>query len=379
MTTNPVIDQLRSQRDEARDTAITLAEADNFDPESESFRELEARSASLDTQIEHLAKLLDRRQAADALDGRLSKAQHRTAATEQLETRESSIGDLFVRSDVYGSYPGRGISSRVEFDVPQVRALPMTTAGWSSVITVRPPISVQAPNPRNVIIPLTTVIPVSGNAIEYVSYAKTTGGALVVAEGADKPPVEWAPTVTSKALDNIAAFTQMTRQLIEDAPAVRAPIDNELQREVAIKAEAEAVAAITGATLPTAAGPAGKGVIGAIRSGMAVVEAAGYPPNAFLIHSDDLVDADLESMTMFRGDVYWGLTPVVDPNATKGTVVVGDFRAAVHHYTRSSISLYITDSHANTFIANVFTLLAEQRSKTAVVRPVALAEATATP
>jgi hypothetical protein len=91
MTTNPVIDQLRSQRDEARDTAITLAEADNFDPESESFRELEARSASLDTQIERLSNLLNARASADALDGKLSKIQRRSEDTKQAtETRESS-------------------------------------------------------------------------------------------------------------------------------------------------------------------------------------------------------------------------------------------------------------------------------------------------
>ena len=54
---------------------------------------------------------------------------------------------------------------------------------------------------------------------------------------------------------------------------------------------------------------------------------------------------------------------------------MGDFRSAVQHYFRSQISLYITDSHADTFLSNVFTLLAEQRSKTVVVRPAALVEA----
>ena len=38
------------------------------------------------------------------------------------------------------------------------------------------------------------------------------------------------------------------------------------------------------------------------------------------------------------------------------------------------MALYITDSHASTFLANVFTLLAERRSLAAVVRPDALAE-----
>jgi hypothetical protein len=45
------------------------------------------------------------------------------------------------------------------------------------------------------------------------------------------------------------------------------------------------------------------------------------------------------------------------------------------HYTRSAVALYITDSHADTFLSNVFTLLAERRSKTVLVRPLALCEA----
>jgi hypothetical protein len=45
-------------------------------------------------------------------------------------------------------------------------------------------------------------------------------------------------------------------------------------------------------------------------------------------------------------------------------------------FYRSGISLYVTDSHASTFTANVFTLLAERRSKTVVVKPQALAECT---
>jgi hypothetical protein len=97
-----------------------------------------------------------------------------------------------------------------------------------------------------------------------------------------------------------------------------------------------------------------------------------------MLHADDAVDADLASMDSFRGDVYWGLTPVINPGATKGTVVVGDFVAGVHHYTRSGVSLYISDSHGDTFTSNIFTLLAEQRSKTVVVRPGALSKGTKT-
>lgn len=367
-----VLDRLREERDQARDAAIAMAEAEDFNPTSEAFVGLETRAADLDKQIEHLTGLLSARDSADAIDGRLAKVQKRSDAKAQTETRES-VGEQFVRSDVFKSYNGRGTSSRLEIDT---RALPATLADWGDMLPSAPQISVQAPEPQNVILPLVTNIQVSQNSIEYVSYAKVAGGAAVVPEGTAKPSAEWAPTVTSATLDNIAVYTKMTRQLLEDASAVRSLIDSELRRDVARKEEAEAVAAVAGATLPTATGPSGKGILGAIRAGMAAVQSAGYIPTAFLVASDDLVDLDIQGWENGAAP-YWGLRPVVDPNASAGTVIVGDFSAGVHRYTRSNISLYISDSAFDgDFTANLFTMLAERRSKTVVVRPAALVEAT---
>lgn len=369
-----VLDRLRGDRDEARNAAIALAESDDFDPTADAYTALEERATNLDGQIERLVALMGQQDAADALDGRLGRAaQQQDRDDRRNETREQSIGELFTRSDVFTTYPGRGTSSRFEL---QDRALPLTTTGFADVIGSGPKIDLSAPDLGDLIVPMTNVITVSQNSIEYVSYAKTAGGADIVAEGALKPSAEWAPTVTPAALDNIAVHTQMTRQLIEDASAVRSYIDGELRREVTRKAEEEAVDAIAAATLPTVAGPSGSGLSGAIRAAKGKVQAAGFRPNAVLIHPDDAVAVDVDSVATFRGDPYWGLTPVMDPNATPGTVTVGDYKAGVHHYQRSSVSLYITDSHADTFLKNVFTLLAEQRSKTVVVRPAALSEGT---
>jgi hypothetical protein len=74
---------------------------------------------------------------------------------------------------------------------------------------------------------------------------------------------------------------------------------------------------------------------------------------------------------------FWGLVPIPSTAQSAGTAVVGDFRTAVTQFYRSEVGLYITDSHASTFIANVFTLLAERRSLAAVLRPAALVEVAA--
>lgn len=378
-----VIERLCAERDQARDAAIAMAEGDEFNPEDKAFQELQTRASELDRQIGNLADLIDKRAAADVLDGKMSKAQRRTD-TATTQVRET-LGEAFIRSDVFSSYPGRGTSPRFTTDDVnvQTRALPMNLAGWADALPPFPVYDLTPPEPQAIILPLITQIQVSQNAVEYITYSKTSGGAAKVAEGAAKPPAEWAPNVTSATLDNLAVYTQMTRQLMEDASAVRSYIDQELRREVLRKAESEAVAAVSGAAVGSAAGPAGSGVLGAIRAAMAEVENAGYRPNAFLISSDDLINADLQVMNTAgtgpdRRNAFWGLTPVVDPAAVNGTVLVGDFRAGVQHYTRSAVSLYITDSHADTFLSNVFTLLAEQRSKTVVTRPACLSKGTVT-
>jgi hypothetical protein len=343
-----VLDRLREERDEVRDAAIALAEADNFNPESESFRELERRSADLDGQIEHLAGLLQARQAADAFDGRTAAAaRRREDAPTSPETR--SWGEAFVRSDVFANYAMRGSSSRLDVDVPETRALPtgitdLLAAGLSPATTridVTPPV---APTP---LLDAMTTINVSGNAIEYVAWSKVAGGAAKVAEKAAKPSAEYGPVVTSTTLDMIAVYTQLTRQLMEDEAAVRSAIDNELRREILRAEEAEAAAILAGATLPTAAGD---DLMSAIRVGVATVQGEGYNPNAVLLNPADWADLDIAVWNKIvvgasgpsSQNGFWGLSPISSTEQPAGTATVGDFRAGLNHYTRSQVQLYAT-------------------------------------
>jgi HK97 family phage major capsid protein len=375
---NPVLqqlDELRSVRDTARDAAIAMAAAEGFDPEDASFKELETRAQTLDTQVARLAGLLEAQTAADALDGRLSRAPQ--VPEQRGEQTPLTWGEQFVGSDVFEEFRNRSLrGTSSKFDV-EVRALPHSLASMDAALPSNPIVNLTPTPLPPLLIPLTSVIPVNTNSIDYITWAKKAGGAAVVAEGLGKPTVEWEPTVVSSSLENIAGRTSFTRQLAEDGPAIVSYINGELQRDVTVKAEVNAKAVLAAATLPTKTGPAGKGVAGAIRAGKATVEAAGFTPNAFLIHSDDLVDLDLASFNQFRGDPYFGMTPVVDPGAVKGTVIVGDFKAGVQHYRRSNVQLYMTDSHDGNFALNILDALAEQRSKTVVTRPAALCKATA--
>jgi hypothetical protein len=369
-----VLERIVTERDEVRSAAIAIAESDDFNPEDKTFLDLQTRASELDKRAATLAGLMEQQQASDVLDSKFSKAQRRSEDRSS-QTRELSWGETFVRSSMFTDWSGRGSTGKLDVET---RALPHSLASMADALPSSPVYDLTPPEPPQLLIPLTNVITVSTNAIDYVVWSLKAGAAAVVAEGAKKPELEWEPNVTSSSLDTIAGTTSFTRQLAEDASAVTSFINGELQREVTKKVEAEAKAALAAATLPTASGPAGSGASGAIRVGKAAVQAAGYTANAFLISSDDLVDIDLASMSTFRGDPYWGLRPVVDPEMDAGDdIVVGDFAAGVQHYRRNGVQLMLTDSHADSFVYNIIWALAEQRAKTVVTKPAALVSVSA--
>lgn len=387
----PVLDARIQERDQCRDAARAIAESEEFNPEDPTFQDLQTRATELDKSIAALSDLLEQQANADVLDGKLAKAaQRQRSASEggslQIQTRES-WGEAFVRSEEFKNYRGRGTSGMFELDVSgvQTRALPTGIADLVAAGFKGAPYQVDTspPRPPTPLMDNVTQVAVSGNAIEYIAWTKKAGGAAKVAEKAAKPSAEWGPTVTPTTLDNFAVYTQLTRQMIEDFPAVRSLIDGELQWDVARAEEVDAAAvlAAASASIPDATDTA---LINAIRIGIGTVEAAGYSPTAVLLNPADWATMDISTMSGTLGGAtiqtnFWGLTPISSSAQAVGTAIVGDFRSAIHHYFRSAVSLYITDSHADTFLANVFTLLAERRSKTVVVRPQALVEAKKVP
>lgn len=376
---DPVLENLRAERDRARDAAIAMAESDDFDPTAESFTALETRSASLDAQVERLVTLYGARESADALDGRMSRAATRTEPRPE----HTTVGDIFTRSEAFRGYTFAGTSGRVfvEDSELETRALPtgiadLVAAGYKGAPTrvdTSPPI---APTP---LLDSMASVNVSQNSIEYVAWTKKAGGATKVAEKATKPSAEFGPTVTATTLDNIAVYTQLTRQLLEDEPAARSAVDNLMRFDIlrAEEAEAAAVMAAAAATIPDVTNA---DLLAAIRGAIGTVQAAGYAPNAVLLNPADWASLDIGVMNNANtapniGSTFWGLRPIPSTTQTVGTAVVGDFRTALTHYTRSGVSLYVSDSHGTTFLDNVFTLLCERRSKTVLVHPTALAEA----
>src|SRR5262245_26238779 len=117
MSNTAVLDKLRQDRDQARDAAIALAEAEDFNPDQPGpLAELEARATQLDSQSERLAALQQQRAAADALDGRLARAAQTRAEQTSPVAAGLTWGEAFVRSEEFSGYRARGSSPQFMLD-----------------------------------------------------------------------------------------------------------------------------------------------------------------------------------------------------------------------------------------------------------------------
>ena len=379
----PVIDTLETQLKDVQERAQSLINADDFDPDNPEYKALNSEAEQLTRSIRAQSEWTQRKAATDEASIIVRRAQQRAQQTADEQTPMGSWGELFTRSQQFQGYNGYGTSGRVEVPNLETRAvsLPIKTTDMPSGLLAGSRYLESAPG----LYPLLDLIPTvqtSLNAFPVWGTTVADGGAAVVPEGDAKPPLDIAEAKIDVALELVAVYTQATRQVLEDVNMARSIIDTHLRRAVLKKFEELAVTAITAASLPTAAAPSGGSMQQAIRLGMAKVQAAGWNPTVVAMNPDDSAGIDVAALSLHccNGDNYWGLRVVPVNGLTAGTAIVGDFGSGATTYERySGVSLFVTDSHADTFIHNVFTFLAEARRKTVIERADAFAKVSVTP
>jgi hypothetical protein len=370
-----VIDKKRSELADVVTQIEALATRDSFVPEDVA--ELQTRANGLKAQIQTLTEAMQTRAASTDMDAVLQRAA-RTQEQKQREYAEAgeSIGSLFTRSAQFSGYAGVGTTGRVETGL-LTRALPMKTFQFDHLADPTSRIKEGAPL-RTPLLNLVGGIPVSYGGFKVVSLqVKGENPVVPTAEGVAKPSVELEEISVPVNLETLPVYTQVTRQALEDIPGLRARIDSKLSRLVLSAAEKRVAAAILAATLPAVDGDGD--LFAGIRNGIATVQDNGWVPSVVLINPLDWAAIDIAKLKLgFEKSGMWDLTPVASSSVTAGTAVVADIQAAVERYEKSSgVSVYITDSHANTFTENVFTILAELRDDTVVVDASAAVKVTA--
>lgn len=350
-----MIEKRNAAADHIDEINAELAENPDNAELAERAGEIIAEVEALDERIATFVKNTESRARFEGMVSGLKIKKDKEIKMQEFRT----AGEAFVGSDEFRAYNG-GTSGRVNVELrATIDTLTEPGSAW-----VRPDRLV-APGARfsTPLLDAFNRIIVSSNSIEWV----TTGlapEAEVVAEGELKPEATLISSLDVINLDTVAHWVSATRQVLEDAPALRSYIDSMLLQGVYKKLDAVAGAALTGAVLPTATAA---DLISAVRVGIGTVQEAGFAPSLVVLNPSDYaaMDVDMLSKTL-DGDriraTYWGLDVVASAQVTAGTAYVGDFAAGSAFFDRNVASVYVTDSHAENFTSNIITILGEARA-----------------
>lgn len=315
-----------------------------------------------------------------------------------------SVGDTVVETENFKAFAA-GMAQKIRVDVDeQVNVKdavnPMTTANVGSTIQAyrRPGILAGAFRPLT-IEALFPTIPVTTNAFEYVQEkeADNVNGAAFVAEGAQKPFGSTNFELKTGNIRTIAHLARVSKQLMDDAPALVAYINQRLVYGVDLVVEdqltngngtGQNLGGIFNAGNYTAHGATladlskNPTIFDVILFAKTKVESAFFRPNAILMNPTDW--SQLQMQKNSSGDYYlghpatiapkqlWGLPVFATPAVTQGKFMVGDFNAAATIWARQGMTVELFEQDSDNVQKNLVTIRAERRLGFGIERTAAL-------
>lgn len=230
----------------------------------------------------------------------------------------------------------------------------------------------------------------SSSSIEYVKETGYTNNAAPVAETTAKPYSDLTFDMTSAPVRTIAHLFKASRQILDDAPALRSYIDGRARYGLRFAEENQLLnGSGTGQNIhglvpqATAFNPAfaAENETGIDRLRLAILQVvlAEYPATAFVLNPIDWAKIEL---TKDLGGNYiignpqgsltptlWNL-PVVSTQAmAAGEFLTGAFSFAAQIFDRLDIEVLLSSENVDDFEKNMFTIRAEERLAFAVYRP----------
>lgn len=322
----------------------------------------------------------------------------------QDKPEEKTAGENLVEAENFKAFrDGSAQKARVEIaeqaDKKEEAVNPITTPTGGIVQAYRRPGILPGAFRPLTIEGLFPSLPISTNAFEYVqeNEAKNVNGAAFVAEGAQKPFGSTDFEAKTGTVKTIAHLARISKQLMADAPALVAYINQRLVYGVDLVVEDQLVTGDgTGQNLSGILHDGNYTVHGATKANLgkaptifdlilfakAKVEDAFFRPNVILLNPIDWTSMLMEKNA--SGDYYlghpasvapkylWGLPVWTTPAITQGKFLVGDFNAAATLWTRQGMTVEMFEQDVDNVQKNLVTIRAERRLGFGVERAAAL-------
>lgn len=367
------------------------------DPEKRdaSWREDVRSAADFITLADPALAVLERQAPAPTGQGPLN-------ALHPQNAQSRSFGAAYVDMDEYRNAgpEGWGASKNVELEVRGslfanngLFRVTTDSASGGAFLPVGQPIP---PRPRQMRMFLRDVLDVSETGLSTVPYIRETNpaaseyGASAVSENTAKPEVSMAWTLDEAPARKIAAWVQVTSEVIDDAPTLRSYIDGRLAYLLAVREEYEILNG--SGTAPHLKGilqyadlqTQTSGADSMIRMGLAIGKIENVDGSANGIAMNPLDYWSLittRRSTFFDGQQdgsapfgapqqqIWGLPVVRSRAITSGEAIVGDWFLGATLFDRMTTRIVVGNQHSDYFTSNKVAVLAEERVALAVHRP----------
>ncbi|WP_290149600.1 phage major capsid protein [uncultured Parasutterella sp.] len=317
-----------------------------------------------------------------------------------------SIGEQVVDNSAFKSYLA-GSATKCRFEIAEAKAddrgatveleNPMLTPGDGVLPTYRRPgilpksvrpLSIEALFPSS---------PISGNSFEYVQEKGFYNGANVVKEGSQKPFSSIKFEVKTGKVHTVAHLAKVSKQMLEDAPALISYLNNRMTYGVDLVVEDMLISGKGGENelsgiftegnytpVNATAGDLGSApnLYDLILFAKSKIQQAYFRPNMILLNPADWVkmlfvknssgDYYLSGPVNVAAKTLWGL-PVLDSQAIpEGKFMVVDTTQAATVWHRSGLTLEMFEQDADNVQKNLVTIRAERRLGFSIERPEAL-------
>jgi HK97 family phage major capsid protein len=327
---------------------------------------------------------------------RLTEIEQKLAArrSEQEPVAQKSMGERFVESAEFKGFKGKG-AIRVQMNRADITSVTgtvgnNTSQGTSLVPAMRVPGIVTPPERQLTIRSLIAPGETAQGMVEFVQETGYTNNAAVVTEGATKPKSDLTFELKNAPVRTIAHIFKASRNILDDAPALRSYIDARARYGLRLTEESEILNGdgtgihIKG-LVPSASAfdaqftPANQTNIDVIRLGILQVFLANFPPNGIVLHPTDWAKIQLTKDSQGRYIIgnpqdgntprLWNLPVVESQSMTVTEFLVGAFDLGAQIFDRMEIEVLLSTENVDDFEKNMVTLRAEERLALAIYRP----------
>ncbi|CAA2991071.1 Hypothetical predicted protein, partial [Olea europaea subsp. europaea] len=230
----------------------------------------------------------------------------------------------------------------------------------------------------------------NSNGVEFAVQTARTNNAAVVAENTTKAYSNYTWNLQNFPVRTIAHLVKASRQILDDAPALKSTIDAEMRYGLEFAEEAQMLygdgtganllGVIPQATAYSAAfAVTGETAIDRIRLAMLQGTLALYPMTGHVLNPADWTKIEMLKDAQGRyiiGDPQgtvaprlWGLPVVSSIAMTAGTFLTGAFKYGGQIFDRMAIEVMISTENVDDFEKNMISIRAEERLALVIKRP----------